>query len=152
VADVDAIASERAKSLEAEILAKEAEIQRAREDIAALALRVQELEEVLDERMSELADKDTQVRHLLLDATVKEEYVVQLRSELVAAEQREAAEPEARRAEVDHLRAELARYDHFRFRLAERSNTLLWKVPAVHRVVKGTLRGAMRVRGRLRRR
>ena len=145
--------------------------------MADVDLRVQELEELLGERMSELADKATQVRHLLLDATVKEEYVVQmrsdlvaaeqreaaerearraevvhLRSELVAAEQREAAEPEARRAEVDHLRAELARYDQFRFRLAERSNTLLWKVPAVHRVVKGTLRGAMRARGRLRRR
>ena len=95
--------------------------------------RTNELEGVLRERMNELTDKHTEVRHLQLDAAVREEYAVQLRSELLTAEEREfalEAERDAYRAEVDRLREGLT---------------------SLHWMMKGILRGAVRVRGWFRR-
>ena len=129
-----------------------------RERLEPLALRALEFEEVLRERMSELIEQHTQARHLRLDAVVKEEYLVRLRGDLLAAEADHAAgsarllsveaEGKAYRAAAARLRGRL---DPFLDRLNERSSTLLRTAPRARRLVRGALKRAVRARARLRR-
>ena len=67
-----------AERLQERVLELEALVRTGAEWASSLQAQVHEHEGVLRERMNELTDKHTEVRHLQLDAAVREEYAVQL--------------------------------------------------------------------------
>lgn len=128
----------RVTELEAALAATE---ERARED----RLRAEELAEILRQRMAELEEAHTAYRHLELDLVTRDGFIAKLREELEAAEQ-------ARAAEVDELRRRLAHYQRLRYRVIDRLAAALRRVPFLHRIIKGLVRGVLVVARWIRRR
>ena len=145
--------SEWAKGVEDEIRKKEAEIEATAAHIEALESTLQqaaerrvELEEVLRGRMAELKTAYGERRHLQLDLQVKDEYVSQLRSGMTTVSQRVDAmvhELEQRDAVINAQRGEL---DLLRYRVADRVNNGLLRIPFLHRALKSSARTSQRSR------
>lgn len=139
--DRDAVQASLAEVLQRRLAERErvlrehvAALAEARAEVERLAdarSRVEELEATLRQRMQELEDAATERRHLQLDLVVKDQYMAELRARLAEAE-----------TELEHLR----------YRLADRINALLWRVPLVHHAVKALVRVAAAGWRRVRRR
>ena len=129
--------AERARTaeLEARLAGSTASSAAAEERVRRLDDLVAELTDELRWRMAELGDAQSANRHLELDLHARAAYIEELRCSLLEA----ADDARRRREESERLREALAGFDQLRYRVADRVNDRLARLPRVQRTLRSVL-------------